>query len=150
MRQRIYFAISVVLEKIRGSCKKFRNLSAGSLLNTENKCLYSIRGTLSRSGGSKMDQFCFFHNCLQSLVLFSSQNKWNYSVFSCFGGKKNRQGASPCVQASNNKPKCMASCSAVPSNTTITVSQHGGLGFNRTFIKGQWRRRVSPDLENEP
>lgn len=91
LRQRIYFAISVVLEKIRGSCKKFRNLSARSLLNTENKCLYSIRGTLSRSGGSKMDQFCFFHNCLQSLLFFFPLKTNATILFSAALGKKKKK-----------------------------------------------------------
>lgn len=73
LRLRIYFAISVVLEKIRGSWKKFHHLSAGSLLNTPNKCLDSIRGALSRSGGSKMDQFWPFFFFLETVckVFFS-------------------------------------------------------------------------------
>lgn len=86
LRLRIYFAISVVLEKIRGSWKKFHHLSAGSLLNTPNKCLDSIRGALSRSGGSKMDQFWpfFFFWKLFAKSFFPPlpQNKCNDSVFS--------------------------------------------------------------------
>lgn len=60
--------------------KKFFNLSAGSLLNTQNKCLYSIRGTLSRSKGSKMDQFSFIQKCLRNLVSLSPKQMHLFCV----------------------------------------------------------------------
>lgn len=121
MRQRIYFAISVVLEKIRGSCKKFCNLSAGSLLNTQNKCLYSIRGTLSRSGGWKMDQFGFFHSCLQHLLFFFPPSKQMQLCCFQLPWEKNR-GQEPAVVC---RPLIITlKAWLVLSDTTITVSQH--------------------------
>ena len=151
-RQRIYFAISVVLEKIRGSCKKFCNLSAGSLLNTPNKCLQSIRRTLSRSGDSKMDQFSFyffFYNCLQNLLFFFAPSK-QMQLF-CFqlpqekGKNNNRQGASPCVQPSNNKPELGRHEQNHNNNLTTRA-----LGFSRTFIKGSWRKEAHPVWKTSP
>lgn len=65
----------------KGLLQKLPNVSAGSLLNTHNKCLYSIRGTLSRSGGSKMGQFGAFHNCLRSLLFFSPSKQTQLRCF---------------------------------------------------------------------
>lgn len=125
--------------------KKFYNLSAGSLLNTQNKCLYSIRGTLSRSGGSKMDQFSVIHNRLKNLLFFFPPKQTRLFCFRCLR-KKRKTGKLPAlvyrtqIINSNAWPVAQPSC-AVYNNR---VAQPGAFGFSRTFIKRCWRTRRLP------
>lgn len=143
LRRRTYFAISVVLEKIRRSWKKkFCNLSAGSLLNTQNKCLYSIRGTLSRSGGSEMDQFSVIHNRLKNLLFFLPPQQIGLFCFLCLRKKRNT-GKMPALLYRpriinlNAWPVVRQSCAFYNNR----VAQPGAFGFSRTFIKRCWRTR---------
>lgn len=93
-----------------------------------------------------MDQFGFFHNCLQNFLSFSSLKTNSMILFSAALGKKQAR-SQPCVQASNNKRKCMASCSAVMSNTTITTEP---LAAAEPSLRGSGEEEVHLILQTNP